>query len=169
MRGVLVSARSMDVSPVPIRVEAGPPSTPQSRLLAEEKRRQVTDELTQLRAQAEQWRNGLAGITALFTTAGLFTGQSAVAGLAMEARIWAGGAIIASISAAAIGLYLSMSAAFGLPVRRLGAAGMTQAVFGELRLLRRTVSALHGAMVCAFVSLALMLTALAITWYGPTI
>jgi hypothetical protein len=153
---------------MPIRIEAGPPSTPQSRLLAEEKRQQIPDELARVRAQAEQWRNGLAGITALFTAAGLFSGQRTVAALAMEARVWAGCAVIASIVTAAIGLYLSMSAAFGIPARRPGAAGMAQAVIGELRLLRRTVRALHGAMVCAFISLALMLAALAVTWYGPT-
>lgn len=63
---------------VPIRVSPGPPSNAASRHRAIELQRLYREEFAQVRAQAEKWRNGLAGLLGLITSVNLVKGPDAL-------------------------------------------------------------------------------------------
>ncbi|MEU7963546.1 hypothetical protein AB0D09_08785 [Streptomyces sp. NPDC049097] len=150
-----------------IRVTAGTPSTPASRLHAEETRRLLDGELAQVRSQAENWRNGLAALLALLTSVGVVKGPDTVQGLSGGARATVGLLLMAGLVLAAGGAFFAMRAAFGLPRPRLAEASLEDLLTRQRFSVRAAVGDLRRAVGAGFLALALVTAGIGLTWYGP--
>jgi hypothetical protein len=146
-------------------IKPGPPATPTDLRLAEELQRLQSGELEAVRAQAEKWRTGLGGLVALATVvAAVRIGGTDALGLA--GRIVAGALLLLAVMAGATGSFVAMRAAYGFPTRRLSEATLDELVARRAKRLRQACSDLRRAVILAYVSLAMMLGALAVTWFG---
>ncbi|MGW5277534.1 hypothetical protein ACWEQP_34430 [Streptomyces sp. NPDC004044] len=150
-----------------VRVTAGTPSTPASRQRADESRRLLDDELARTRAQAENWRNGLAGLLGLLTTVGIIKGPNTVQGLTGGPRAAVGLLLLGGLLLAAFGAFFAMRAAFGLPRRRLADASLKELLTRERLTVRQAVRDLRRAIVAGFLALAVVTAGVGLTWYGP--
>ncbi|MEU7259614.1 hypothetical protein AB0B21_27930 [Streptomyces rimosus] len=150
-----------------VRVTAGTPSTPAGRLRAEESRRLLDDELARVRSQAENWRNGLAGLLGLLTAVGIVKGPDTVQGLSGGARAAVGLLLLGGLLLAACGAFFAMRAAFGLPRRRLADASLEELLTRERLTVRQAVRDLRRAIAAGFLALALVTAGVGLTWYGP--
>ncbi|MEU5683527.1 hypothetical protein [Streptomyces venezuelae] len=152
-----------------IRVTAGPASTPAGRRRAEEARRLLDEELSRVRQQAESWRNGLAALLALLTTVGVVKGPDSIQGLTAGTRRTVGILLLGGLALAALGAFLAMRAAFGMPRRRLAEASLEELLVRQRTVTRRAVTDLRRAIVAGFTALAAVTAAVGLTWYGERV
>ncbi|MFE6058215.1 hypothetical protein [Streptomyces sp. NPDC056431] len=150
-----------------VRVTAGTPSTPASRARAEESRRLLESELTRVRAQAENWRNGLAALLGLLTAVGVVKGPDTLQGLSGWARGTVGVLLLGGLLLSAAGAFFAMRAAFGLPRRRVADASLEELLTRERLTVRRAVRDLRRAIAAGFLALAVVTAGIGLTWYGP--
>ncbi|MER5974319.1 hypothetical protein ABT112_32205 [Streptomyces sp. NPDC002055] len=149
-----------------IRVSPGIPSTPASRLRADEARRLLEDELTRVRAQAESWRNGLAALLALLTSVGVVKGPDQVHTLTGWSRGAVGLLLLTGLLLSAAGAFWAMRAAFGLPRRRVAESSLEELLTRQRLSVRRAVTDLRRAIVAGFTALAVVAAGVGLTWYG---
>jgi len=147
-------------------LEAGPPATHTDLRAAQERERLLHSELPRVRAAATAWRNGLAGLLAALAGFSLIKGRSDVNQLALPWAAAVGVLLLAALIAAAIGALSLIRAANGRPsvvsVQELlprGAADHIEAL--------ASASALRCGITLTLTSAALLVAAVATTWYGP--
>ncbi|CAM5265402.1 hypothetical protein [Streptomyces tanashiensis] len=150
-----------------VRVTAGAPSTPASRSRADESRGLLAGELARVRAQAENWRNGLAALLGLLTAVGIVKGPDTLQGLSGGARGAVGLLLLGGLLLAAGGAFFAMRAAFGLPRRRVADASLEELLTRERLTVRRAVRDLRRAIAAGFLALAVVTAGIGLTWYGP--
>ncbi|MEU7388768.1 hypothetical protein [Streptomyces tanashiensis] len=150
-----------------VRVMAGAPSTPASRSRADESRGLLAGELARVRAQAENWRNGLAALLGLLTAVGIVKGPDTLQGLSGGARGAVGLLLLGGLLLAAGGAFFAMRAAFGLPRRRVADASLEELLTRERLTVRRAVRDLRRAIAAGFLALAVVTAGIGLTWYGP--
>lgn len=91
------------------------PFGPDSKRWAQRARDTPFSELSSVRATAEQWRNGLAGLTALLSAAALITSPSLATTLTTGWRAFVGILALTGLLALTFGTWQAMRAAFGVP------------------------------------------------------
>jgi len=133
--------------------------------LAEE----VKVSLQTVRTNAESWRTGTAGLTALVTTILLFKGQSSIEPYETWVAVTLALLLLASLAIAVRSLWLFLSAAHG----RVGVSS-AQEILDEggvdvhnVRRARQAVDDLKGARALALVAAALLVGAVGLSWFGP--
>jgi hypothetical protein len=100
-----------------------PPYGPENKRWAERARQAQFQELAAARAAAEQWRTGLAGITALLSAAALITAPDLAKGLRAPWHAAVGLLALAGLLALVFGTWRAMKAAFGVPAAALPLTG----------------------------------------------
>ncbi|MEU7673731.1 hypothetical protein AB0C42_02825 [Micromonospora taraxaci] len=142
------------------------PTRRPGRQNAQALQRLYREELPRVRTAALAWRNGLGALLAGVLGFSLVKGRADISGLASPWAVLVGALLLASLLAGAYAAVRLLRAAHGLPevveravVRSRVAADHDEAVRAQ-RALR------HG--IGAFVACsALLITAVAVTWYGP--
>ncbi|MBB4714568.1 hypothetical protein ACIQNT_25570 [Streptomyces luteogriseus] len=127
----------------------------------------MEDELDRVRAQAENWRNGLAALLGLLTAVGVVKGPDTVQGLSGVAHAMVGLLLLGGLLLAAGGAFFAMRAAFGLPRRRFAEASLEELLTRQRLSTREAVRDLRLAIGAGFLALALVTTGIGLTWYGP--
>ncbi len=137
-------------------------ATASDRAQAELLQELAATQLDRVRKAAEGWRTGLAALIALITTVSVVKGENVITDLPSRYQWTVGGLVFAALITAAIGAYLSMRAAYGLP--RLNPTFDLRALRKDLT--RQAIGDLTGAIILAFVTLGLLAAAVGFTWYG---
>lgn len=149
---------------MPVRVSPGPPSSPAGRRRTEELQRIQQQELDLVRAQAEKWRNGLAGLLGLITVVNIVKGPDMLDKVAAESRLVIAITQIGALAVATAGAYFAMRAAFGMPRRRKLTGGLHELLGYRSATLSRVVTDLRLAIVATITTLALLGTAMGVAW-----
>jgi hypothetical protein len=149
-----------------INLSPGGKATLAGRRAAETSQRLLRDELPRVRAAAVAWRNGLAGLLAGLLGFSLIKGQSDVGRVAPPWNVFVGVLLLAALLAGVSGALRLLWSAHGGPTavdrRKLGSglpASHEEAV--------QAVHALRYGIVLSLLCAALLVTAVAVTWYGP--
>lgn len=155
-----------------IRVSAGRTAEPHDRQVAKATRELLAGELTRVRSGALAWRNGLGALLAGLISFGLVKGRSDITQLDPLYAAVVGCLLLASLTAGAAAAVLIMRAAHGRPyaltLRKVvdesvadpaGAAQQAEASASE--------RALRWGVVLSFCCVALLTSAVGVTWYGP--
>jgi hypothetical protein len=131
----------------------------------------LAGELSRAREAALAWRNGLAALFAGLLGFGLVKGRTDVGRLARPYDVLVGGALLLCLLCGTLGALLLLRAAHGAPagVRLLTGvpAPATALHLGDHLETRRTVRALTRGLALTIACGALLVTAVALTWYGP--
>ncbi|MEW2287774.1 hypothetical protein [Streptomyces sp. NPDC047841] len=153
------------------RVRPGPPGTPADRQAARQTRELLAGELSRAREAALAWRNGLAALFAGLFGFGLVKGRTDVGGLAWPYDAVVGGALLLCLVCGTLGALLLLRAAHGAPTGVRLPTGVpataTALHLGDHMETRRTVRALTRGVALTICCGALLVTAVALTWYGP--
>lgn len=148
------------------RIEPLPGAGKAHRLAGERHLRRLASELPQIREAAVAWRNGIAGLLAGLVGFSLIKGRSDVSQLA---RPWAVAVGVLLLMALVVGVAAAnriLRAAHGRPrrVRRAELRSPLQAAHADaLDATRLLDTGIRLALVCA----AILVAAVATTWYGP--
>lgn len=145
-------------------VRTGPGRGPADVRLAEKLQELRETELERVRKTAENWRTGLAGLLALITTVSVVKGRDTIAELALLWKILVGVFLLLALISAAAGAYYALRGAYGWP-ERAPAAELREWTYQRSE---DAVADLKSARNLTFATLALLVPAIAITWYGPT-
>ncbi|MFE7633431.1 MULTISPECIES: hypothetical protein [unclassified Kitasatospora] len=119
--------------------------------------------LPELRRQAEGWRTGLTGLTALLTVLALLKGRDNLADLPEWARLTATGLLVGAFALLVTGSLLAMRAAHGAPEEEILLGGQALRRWTE-REASRVTTALARASACCVLGLMLIVAAVAVTW-----
>lgn len=119
--------------------------------------------LPELRRQAEGWRAGLTGLTALLAVLFVLKGRDDLDRLPGWARGTATGLLLASFVLLAAGSLLAVRAAHGVPGERILLGGQALRRWTE-REVARVTRALDGAAVCCVLGVLLVVAAVVLTW-----
>jgi hypothetical protein len=92
-----------------------PPLDPESRVWAIRASNAPLEELAAIRASAEQWRNGLAGLTALLAAGSLIASPSLTDRIPPGWRLLVGLLALAGLLTLLYGTWCAMNGAFGVP------------------------------------------------------
>ncbi|MFF9522401.1 hypothetical protein ACF1DV_10565 [Streptomyces achromogenes] len=138
-------------------------STQSDRRWAQLARELEFSQLTELRRQAEGWRNGLAGLTALLAVLVTLKGRDDLSRLPSAARHTAtallGGAFVLLV----VGSVRAVRAAHGRPGGRVLLAGQALRRWTETETIRVT-GALRQASVCCVAGILLACAAVTVAW-----
>lgn len=151
-----------------MEVEAGPPADPADRAGAKALRGLTADELNRIRAGAVAWRNGLGALLAGLLGFSLIKGRSDVSQLLPGYAIAVGALLLAALITGAVAAVLVMRAAHGRPssVDVPDDVPDPAAVVREIEA-DRSERALGRGVRLVFGCVALLIAAVAVTWYGP--
>jgi hypothetical protein len=129
----------------------------------------VSSQLEDFRKAAENWRNGLAAVIGLITILSVVKGPDEVRGLDRWAAYTVGSLVLLALACATLGAWASLTAAYGVPsvLTRERFRDLGGIVGYKLELARRGASRLRLARVLTLITLVLLGTAVAMTWYGP--
>ncbi len=152
---------------VTVRIRPGPASTASSRDRTRQLQELRRTELTRVRTAAENWRNGLAALLALITTVSVVKGRAAIDQLPFRAQVAVGVALLAAVICAAAGAYLAMRAAYGMPTIQQLSGSTEELVDFERASAVKAMGELRWAVRLTFATLALLVTAIGVTWYVP--
>lgn len=119
--------------------------------------------LPELRKQAEGWRTGLTGLTALLTVLALLKGPDSLADLPEWARILATAMLVGAFLLLVAGSLLAVRSAHGAPEPELVLGGQALRRWTE-REAARVARALGWASVCCLLGLLLVVGSLALAW-----
>jgi hypothetical protein len=125
------------------------------------------ESLERVRTAAVAWRNGLAGLLAGLVGFGLIKGQSDIGQLARPWGIVAGVVLLAALVAGIRGALRLMHAAYGRP-GRIPRQALASAATEERLDAYRAVDALDSGVRWTLACVALLVAAVAVTWYGPS-
>ncbi|WP_030349036.1 hypothetical protein [Streptomyces sp. NRRL S-1022] len=153
------------------RVRPGPPGTPADRRAARQTRELLAGELSRAREAALAWRNGLAALFAGLLGFGLVKGRTDVGRLASPYDALVGGALLLCLLCGTLGALLLLRAAHGAPAGVRLPTGVpataTALHLGDHMETRRTARALTRGVALTIACGVLLVTAVALTWYGP--
>ncbi|MFJ3791255.1 hypothetical protein [Kitasatospora sp. NPDC090091] len=153
--------------PPPRRPTPGPPATPADLRRAQQQEVLLRTELTRVRGAALAWRNGLAALLAGLVGFGLVKGRSDVGELAPGWAVAVGLLLLAALLGGAVGAALLLRAAHG----RFGVVpldGLPPAEVRDHLEALASARALKRGVVATAVCSALLVAAVATTWYGPS-
>jgi hypothetical protein len=149
-----------------INLSPGGKATLAGRRAAETSQRLFRDELPRVRAAAVAWRNGLAGLLAGLLGFSLIKGRSDVGRVATPWNVVVGVLLLAALLAGVYGALRLLWSAHGRPTaverRKLGSA-----LSADHEEAVRAVQALRYGILLSLLCAALLVTAVAVTWYGP--
>ncbi|MFE3327949.1 hypothetical protein [Streptomyces sp. NPDC059176] len=123
-------------------------------------------ELARVRETAKAWRNGLAGLLVALTGFGLVKGRSDVGQLAAPWAVAVGLLLLAALAVGSLGAAALLRAAHGFPTW-VSAAELAAPVRIEHEEARRSVRALRVGVVGTGACAMFLISAVALTWYGP--
>jgi len=147
-------------------VSPGPPADASDRDFAEQIQQLQAGELDAVRTQAEKWRAGLGGLVGLATVVAAVRGAGDAATLNTAGKILGGTLLLLAVVFSAVGNFAAMRAAYGFPTRRLAEASLAELAARRHERLRRASRDLRRAVVLAYLSLAMVVGALGITWFA---
>jgi hypothetical protein len=129
----------------------------------------VSNQLKGVRKTAENWRNGLVALIGLIATFSVIKGSSDVNGLARWAAYLVGVLLVLSLLCAVLGAWKSLAAAYGTPsvITREAFRALGGINGFRLDLATKTADNLRLAQAATILTLALLATAVGLTWYGP--
>lgn len=113
------------------------------------------EQLDAVRARAEQWRNGLAGLTALLTTVTIIQGPETIAKLSKGIRNDVVNELTSAFLLLLLGSFLAMLAAFGWPSKEMLLTGERLARW-EREQTRRARRILRVAAACLLLGVLLV-------------
>jgi hypothetical protein len=143
-------------------------STAVSRERAEQVQALRAQELDLVRAQAEKWRNGLASLLVLITAVSVVKGRESITELLPPVQVAVGVVLLLALILASVGAFLGMRAAYGLPKAGLVDATLEELLQHARARASRSVRDMRWALGLTFATLALLVVAIGLTWYGPT-
>ncbi|GHB91555.1 hypothetical protein GCM10010306_103400 [Streptomyces umbrinus] len=149
------------------RLAPGPPATAADLLAAQERHRLLSTELTRVRNAATAWRNALAVLLTGLVGFGLIKGRSDVGLLARPWAVGVGVILLCSLLSGAVGALLLVRSAHGAPTVAPLSALQVRSAADHLEA-RTAARALRRGMAMALLCAGLLVTAVAVTWYGPT-
>jgi hypothetical protein len=120
-------------------------------------------QLTELRRQAEGWRNGLTGLTALLAVMVTLRGRDDLSQLPSAARHTASALLGTAFLLLVVGSVLAVRAAHGRPGGRVLLAGQALRRWTEAETVRVT-GALRQASVCCVAGIVLVCGAVGVAW-----
>ncbi|MEU6059561.1 hypothetical protein [Streptomyces sp. NPDC047097] len=120
-------------------------------------------QLPELRRQAEGWRTGLTGLSALLAVLTVVKGQEQLSGLPEAAGRWAMGLAGGAFVVLVVGALLAVRAAHGRPGQDilLGGQALKEWTGEEIKRVRR---ALRWAAGCCLLGLVLAVSATGVVW-----
>ncbi|MGA5196932.1 hypothetical protein [Streptomyces exfoliatus] len=120
-------------------------------------------QLPELRRQAEGWRTGLTGLTALLGVLTIVKGQDQLAGLSGSTGRWAAALVLSAFAVLVWGALLAVRASHGRPEREivLGGQALRRWTCEEIRRVRHR---LRWAAVCCVSGLTLVVAATCVVW-----
>ncbi|MFE7130899.1 hypothetical protein ACFVIM_08570 [Streptomyces sp. NPDC057638] len=119
--------------------------------------------LPELRRQAEGWRNGLTGLTALLAVLVLLKGRDNLAELPVWARHTALSVLVSAFVLLLVGFLLAARAAHGTPGGEILLGGQSLRRWTE-REVTRVTRALAWAFTCCVLGMALVVVAVVLAW-----
>ncbi len=124
------------------------------------------EQLTIVRRQAEGWRIGLTGLTALLSAVLLVKGRDTVTGLEDWAKVTVAVLLAAAFAALVAATMLAIRAASGTPGSEILLTGedLREWTRHEVQAVGRRI---RGAAALTVLALAVLVTALGFTWFGP--
>jgi hypothetical protein len=144
----------------------GPSATPADLRAAQNRELLLRTELPRVRQAAAAWRNGLGGLLAALVGFSLIKGRSDITRLAPDWAVAVGLLLLAALLAGTTGALLLIRAANGRPsvasVRDL----LPRAAAEHIEALASATSLRRGIGL-TFGCTALLVAAVATTWYGP--
>jgi multisubunit Na+/H+ antiporter MnhG subunit len=151
-----------------MKVKAGPPAGPADRTGAKALQGLTADELNRIRSGAVAWRNGLGALLAGLLGFSLIKGRSDVSQLRPGYAIAVGALLLAALITGAVAAVLVMRAAHGRPssVDLRDDVPDPAAAAREIEA-DRSERALGRGVRLVFGCVALLIAAVAVTWYGP--
>ncbi|QES47240.1 hypothetical protein DEJ50_04740 [Streptomyces venezuelae] len=154
------------------RARPGPAGKPADRMAARGGRRLLHEELPRVRESALAWRNGLGALLAGLLGFGLIKGRTDVGALAAPYGATVGALLLCAVLCGVGGAVLLLRAAHGRPAASalpepapgtLPAGPVTAGHAEALRAARALTRGVLATLGCA----ALLIAAVALTWYGP--
>lgn len=133
---------------------------------AREQHQALRQELPRVREAAHSWRNGLAGLLLALIGFGLIRGPSEIDKVKAPWHVVIGCLLLASLAVGAFGAYRLLSAHNGRP-RAIRVNPDVSTATQDHLLALRALRDLRQGIVATFVCTALLVTAVATTWYGP--
>ncbi len=125
------------------------------------------DDLERVRKSAENWRNGLTGLLGLITTVSVVKGRDTFVGLSRGWQYIVGACWLLALSAAAVGLFFAMRAAFGTPRLIAVVDGAVTVRNWRDSEEREAISDMKWSRFLIFTTLALLGLAISVTWFAP--
>jgi hypothetical protein len=123
-------------------------------------------ELPRVRAAATQWRNGLAGLLVALVGFSLIKGRSDISELTPAAAAIVGVLLLLALFAGAAGALYLLRASNGRPAV-VPIAELAPAPIAEHREAQASARALRRGIALSLACAALLVAAVATTWYGP--
>lgn len=152
-------------------VRPGPPATLADRQAGRLTKELLAGELARAREAAIAWRTGLAALFVGLLSFGLIKGRTDVGKLASPYDALVGGALLLCLVFGTLGALLLLRAAHGAPTGVRLPAGVPAAAtalhLSDHTETRRTVRALTRGVVLTIACGAMLVTGVALTWYGP--
>lgn len=149
-----------------IRLSPGGKASPSDRRAAETIQRLLLDELPRVRAAATAWRNGLAALLAGLLGFSLVKGRSDIGELAAPWHVIVGVLLLGALVAGTYGALRLLWAANGLPsIVDRGKVGSERSANHVEAV--EAAGALRQGRAASLSCGALLVAAVAITWYGP--
>jgi len=149
------------------RLSPGPaPATPADLRAAQERDRLLRTELPRVREAATAWRNGLGALLAALVGFGLVKGRSDVSQLDPAWAVAVGVGLLLALIAGAVGALLLIRAAHGIPVVTPVRKILARRAADHMEALS-AAKALTAGIVLTLTCAALLVGAVATTWYGP--
>ena len=147
-------------------ISPGPPTSPAEAQAARELRRLLRDELSRVRSAAVEWRNGLAGLLTALVGFSLIRGRSDISQLAGPWNVIVGITLLAALLAGIVAALSLLRAAHGRPAMTAIADALPATVADHVEA-ANAVGALRRGIVMSLACAALLVAAVATTWYGP--
>ncbi|MGA5899293.1 hypothetical protein [Streptomyces venetus] len=147
-------------------VGPGDGAAPADLRAAHERQRLLEAELPRVRETATAWRNALGALLAGLIGFSLVRGRSDVGQLAEPWAVTVGVLLLLALLAGLAGALLLVRAAHGRPTVVPMSAVESRAVADHLEA-RSAAAALRRGIALTLLCVALLVTAVATTWYGP--
>ncbi|MBC3843041.1 hypothetical protein GXW82_31240 [Streptacidiphilus sp. 4-A2] len=125
------------------------------------------NQLSELRRQAEGWRNGLTGLTALLTVLAVLKGRDDLAGLPGWARVLTTVLLALAFALLVVGSLVAVRASFGRPGEEILLGGQSLRRWTEQEV-RRVGRDLWAAACCCVLGVVLVAAAVAVAWSTTT-
>ncbi|MGW2571655.1 hypothetical protein [Streptomyces sp. NPDC001537] len=148
------------------RPRPGPPATTTDLRRAQYRDSVVRSELRRVRTAALAWRNGLGALLAGLVGFGLVKGRSDVSTLAGPVAAMVGLLLLLALTSGTVGALKLLHAAHGRP-RVVALNALLPEAVAQHRDALDAARNLRQGIVATLVCVALLVVAVAVTWYGP--